>query len=45
MTLRAIDPSSLRERYAGPASKVGERPELQVRTQRGIGRQLVERKS
>lgn len=29
MTLRAIDPSPLRARYTGPASEVGERPELQ----------------
>ncbi len=29
MTLRRIDPSPLRARYTGPASEVGERPELQ----------------
>lgn len=29
MTLRAVDPSPLRARYTGPASEVGERPELQ----------------
>lgn len=29
MTLRCIDPAPLRARYTGPASEVGERPELQ----------------
>ncbi|WP_051448366.1 ParB/RepB/Spo0J family partition protein [Bradyrhizobium sp. WSM1417] len=48
MTLRAIDPAPFRARYAGPASEVGERPELQwlkiaklridPRYQREIGR-------
>lgn len=48
MSLRAIDPSPLRSRYTGPASEVGERPELQwlkisrlridPRYQREIGR-------
>lgn len=48
MTLRAVDPSPLRARYAGPSSEPGERPELQwlkiarlridPRYQREIGR-------
>jgi len=48
MTLRSIDPAPLRARYTGPASEVGERPELQwlkisrlridPRYQREIGR-------
>lgn len=48
MTLRAIDPAPFRARYTGPASEVGERPELQwlkiaklridPRYQREIGR-------
>jgi hypothetical protein len=48
MTLRAIDLAPLRPRYTGPASEVGERPELQwvkisrlridPRYQREIGR-------
>jgi hypothetical protein len=48
MTLRSIDPAPLRARYTGPASEVGDRPELQwlkisqlridPRYQREIGR-------
>lgn len=48
MTLRAVDPSPLRARYAGPSSDAGDRPELQwlkiarlridPRYQREIGR-------